>query len=430
MLNPLRTILPDNFFLRRWWSSFKAILAAFLYSFPAKNLIVVGVTGTDGKTSTTEMIFHILKKADRSVAKISSVSFSQNTETWENTSKRTTVSPFVMQQFLANCVKKKIDIVVIEVSSHALVQNRVFGIEFNIAVLTNISAEHLDYHGNIENLRNAKKLLFTKYLDKKNGIGIINQDDEVADSWQSEMSFVKGYSLKQPAYYQGENFLNTTEGISFDFENTEFTAHVFGEFNAENALAAVSVCRELGLIKAMISLGLSTFVSTPGRLENLDFGQDFQIFVDFALTPKALESILRHLQERTSERLILVFGCAGDHDKDKRPIMGQIAGVFADIVVLTDDETYTEDPVQIREDIKIGIFGDEEISDEMSEDFYEIADRRTAIETALQLARKGDTVVVSGMGALKSRNMGGEEIPWNDKQVISDIFDSVVKEEK
>lgn len=427
MFNWLKKLLPENFFLRRWYSTTKAAFAAFRYDFPAKKLTIIGVTGTDGKTTTTEMIFHILRVAGKRAAKISSASFSKGSDTWLNTTKRTTVSPFVLQKFLDECVNEEIEFVVIEVSSHALAQQRVFGVDFNVAVLTNISHEHLDYHGTIENLRAAKKLLFTEFLTPEGAV-IINADDPVAELWQAEIPHMKTYSFRNSSYYKGEDFAEDNQGLSFRMEDTVFSAHVFGEFNGENALAAIAACREVGLMNETISFALAEFSGVDGRLQNLDFGQNFQIFVDYAITPRAFERVLGYLKGRTNGRLIVVFGATGDHDKEKRPILGKIARQTADIVVLTDDETYTEDPEKIRHDIKTGIFAPNEEWE--SDDFHEIADRKTAIETALQLAGEGDSVAVLGMGALETRNMGGKEVPWSDRQAITAVFTAHLPKEE
>ncbi len=426
----IRKLLPDNFFLRRWYSALKAIIGAFAYGFPAKKITVVGVTGTDGKTTTTEMIFHILKFSGRKVAKISSVSFSRGDNSWQNTTKRTTVSPFVMQKFLRQCVKDGYDSVVIEVSSHALSQKRVFGIDFDIAVLTNISHEHLDYHKSMEGLIKAKKLLFTKYLNK-GGTAILNADEPFVSDWKNELETknikVKTYSFKNSAYYQGANFQDQENGIKFTLEDKEFFIPIFGYFNAENALAGISACASIGVLKGTTAQALSSFNKVPGRLENIDFGQDFQIFIDFALTPKAFKEVLSYLNQRTGGKLISVFGCAGDHDKEKRPIIGEIASKYADIIILTDDETYTEDPYQIRDEIKAGIFKEKNLNDREDDTFFEIPDRKIAIESALQIAGPNDTVIVSGMGALETRNMRGKEETWNDKAVIANIFQGSIQ---
>lgn len=424
MRQKLRSLLPDNFFLRRWYSGLKAMMAAFLYGFPAHKINIIGVTGTDGKTTTTEMIFHILQKCGQKTAKISSVSFSKGNESWENTTKRTTVSPFVLQKFLKECVNEGYQNVVLEISSHALSQKRVFGVDFNIAVLTNISHEHLDYHKTMEELISTKKLLFSKYLEK-GGIAILNADESFIIDWQNELKnkiTIKTYSLKNSADYRGENFQDMENGIKFSLNQKEVFIPIYGSFNAENALASIAVAENVGISQENIISSLSSFSAVPGRLQNMDFGQDFEIFVDFALTPKAFESVLAYLKQRTGGRLISVFGCTGDHDKEKRPIMGKSASKLADIIVLTDDETYTEDGQKIRDDIKAGIFGDKDYNDREDDTFFEIADRKMAIEQALQMAKPNDTVVVSGMGSLKSRNMGGKEIPWNDKEVVADVF--------
>lgn len=432
MMSLLRKIFPEDSLIRQWYSSVKAMIAAFVYGFPGEKLCVIGITGTDGKTTTTEMIYAILNNLGVKTAKISSVHFAIGDKTWENKTKRTTVSPFVMQKFLKQCLDEQVQVVVIEVSSHALAQNRVFGISFNIAVLTNITHEHLDYHKNMERLIATKKLLFSKYLDN-NGIAILPVDQDIFE-FQSEAKRFKTYSFNHPtACVYGSKLQLNKNNIKFIINNVEFSTKVLGEFNALNALAAIAVCAtlrdcpesaDLKFELKDIASALKQFTGVPGRLENLHLGHDYDIFIDFALTPNALEKVLQFLKSKTNGRLIIVFGCTGDHDKTKRPKMGAIAKKYADTIVLTDDETYTENAQEIREDIKKGIFtGEDKRVDLQDRSFYEVPNRRDAINTALQIASAGDCVLVSGMGTLESRNMNGKEIPWNDKKVIKEAFE-------
>jgi len=435
MISILRKIIPQNSWIRQIFRSLKSFLAALIFRFPARKIFIIGVTGTDGKTTTCELIFHILKNLDKKCAKISTVSFSMEEKTWKNKTKRTTVSPFVMQNFLRKCVKEKIQYAVIETSSHALAQKRVWGIDFDAAVLTNISHEHLDFHGNLENLRQAKKLLFTKFLNS-GGICILNADDEVSKNWKNEFlkqgKKVSTFSFRnsQSDFY-GKNFLDKSDGLEFMLNNQKFTTKLFGKFNGENCLAAISLCASLPKISntqlSEIAKIINNFSGVSGRLENLDFGQDFQIFVDFGLTPQAFEKVLNSLQKRTAGDLIAVFGATGDHDKSKRPKIGKIAKKYCSKIILTDEETYHENAKQIRDQIKTGIFENEEINDREDGNFFEIPDRHLAIETAIQIAKPNDCVVVLGMGNLSSRNMGGKEITWNDKQEIAKVFAAMKK---
>jgi len=432
MLNFFRQIIPQNFFIRRIFSFLKAFLAAFIYNFPAKKIKIIGITGTDGKTTTCEVLFHILKNNGQKVAKISSANFSIMDTTWTNNTKRTTVSPFLMQKFLKECLDQKIEIVIIEVTSHALVQKRIFGIDFDFALLTNISHEHLDYHGSLENLRAAKKLLFTKFLNLE-GISILNADEEVTKTWTKELKKVKTFSFQNKnSDFYATNLQDEKNGLSFYIKKQKFQAKLFGHFNSENCLAAIATAKVLQIQDTEIALALNTFPGVLGRLQNLDFGQNFDIFVDFALTPNAFKKVLYSLKKRTLNKLIVVFGAAGDHDKAKRPLIGQIAYDIADNIILTDDEPYSEEPSLIRQEIKKGIFISQEEREVSLQDkhFFEIPDRKEAIQTALQIAQSGDCIIVAGMGSLTSRNIKGQEIPWDDSQIIADIFSSVFPSKK
>ena len=429
MFNFLRRILaPTSIFRKIFWN-LKSFVAAILFRFPARDLKIIGVTGTDGKTTTAEMIFQILQNCGKKVAKISTAEFSIGDKTWENETKRTSVSPFLMQKFLRKCVLAKVDAVILETSSHALFQNRFFGVKFAVGVLTNISNEHLDFHKTIENLRAAKKLLFSKFL-QKGGTAILPADAEFTENWADEISragkIAKTFSLQNPAAdFFGKNFTDQKNGIEFEITETKFTAPVFGDFNAENLLAAVGAISIFNFTPAKVAAAAAKFKSVAGRCESIDCGQDFEIFVDFALTPQAFEKVLSALKKRTAGNLIVVFGAAGDHDATKRPILGKIAREICDSIILTDDETYGESAEKIRTEIKSGIFENEIDAREVSLDdksFFEIPERKVAIQTALQNAHSGDAVAILGMGNFNSRNLNGREVAWNDREVVLEIF--------
>ena len=419
MFDFLRQKIPENFFLWRFFSATKAFFAALFYGFPAQKLKIIGVTGTDGKTTTTQMLAHLLRKNGKRVLSISTAEIKMNDKIL-TADKRTTPSPWNLQKWLAKAAKKNIEVVILEVSSHAIAQNRIFGISFEVSVLTNISPEHLDYHKTLSEYANTKKNLFTRFLRKK-GTAVLNIDDDFGHQWAKKLPKVKTYSQKNPkADLFVEKISPTSNGICFFVNGKKVFMPIFGQFNAENAAAAIlgAECFELSREKMLIDLGF--FRGVPGRMEKISTNTDFDVFLNFALTPLALEKMIKSLREM-KKRIILVFGMCGTHpDPHIRAEMGRVSSM-ADVIIVTDDEPYFENPQKIRREILIG--AQKNLSDEdFSEKFLEIADRRAAIETALQKAGKNDVVVVNGMGHLSSRNINGKEISWSDRKIILNIL--------
>ncbi len=436
MLGYLRRILPENSFVRRWYSALAAALAAVYYGFPAKQLTVLGVTGTDGKTTTTEMLAHILRAEGKKVCSVSTAhTFLGDNEIADD--KRTTPSPWRLQQLLRQATKEGIEYVVLEVSSHAIAQKRIFGIRFDVAVFTNISPEHLDYHKTMEDYSKTKKMLFTKLL-KHTGAAVINIDDEFGHSWLPEIEqlgrrvFTYSTRAAAEAFLKGNEIAQRENGVGCLLQDDKGKSvgklflPMFGAFNIENAMAAMLAALQLKISLAESSKSLAHFGGIPGRMEEIESGQDFSIFVDFAVTPGALKKLLLSARQMVDDkRVIIVFGCAGNHpDTSVRQELGRQAAKHADVIIITDDEPYFEDPAEIRELILDGVQYELGTEGESGKIVREIADRQTAIETALQMAAPGDIVLVSGMGHLESRNFGGNELKWNDKAVIQSVLNT------
>lgn len=430
MFKTLRKILPENSFLRRWYSAANGFLAAVFYGFPARSLTCIGITGTDGKTTTTEMVAHVLRANGKKVISFSTVS-TRCGDTELQTDKRTTPSPWTLQKILKKAKNEEMEYAVIEVSSHALVQKRVFGISFTAAVLTNITPEHLDYHGSFEEYAKAKKLLFTKKL-KRNGVAVLNIGDDSGAKWSKEFSQKEKAVLLYSAESKGEalspyNLRFTSSGMDFglraeDSQTGETSLPIFGEFNIQNAMAAVQVARFFGISFEEATKSLPSFSGVKGRMEPISAEQDFFALVDFAITPGAVENLLQAARKMATEkRLLLIFGSCGTHpDIDIRKAMGEVAAKHADVVIITDDEPYHEDPAQIRSHILSGARAVE--SNAKTADIHEIADRKQAMEFACANAQKGDVVLVSGMGHLNSRNIAGKEVEWNDGEILKEIL--------
>jgi len=400
------------------------LLASTWYDQPSKKLKVIGVTGTDGKTTTATLIYWILKKAGRKTGLISTVSAKIGEKEFETGLHVTNPEPLKLQEFLAKMVETGCQYAVLEVTSHGLDQERVAGIKFDIGVLTNITHEHLDYHKNWQAYRRAKAKLFERVR-----LAVLNKDDK-SFNYLSRFVPKKGkiisYALKKPADWNPEDV---------SLPKTKFLA----EYNLANALAAVAVVRELSIPKKEIEAALASFKLPAGRLEKVDEGQDFNVYIDFAHTPNALEKVLSHLKKKTRGRLIAVFGCAGERDRLKRSMMGQISTKIADISIFTAEDPRGENVNKIIMEMAEGAFKNKALETSPSQPaelkkqankhwFIRIPERGEAISYAIQkLAKPGDIVVVCGKGHEKSMAYDHAEYPWSDKEAVKMALQGRVK---
>ncbi len=382
-----------------------AVLALLYYRFPSRQLKVIGVTGTDGKTTTVSLIYHILREAGLSVAMVSTVSARIGGEEIETGFHVTAPSPRLLQKLLRKMVDQGVKYAILEVTSHGLDQFRLFGIDFEIGVLTNITREHLDYHQTFENYLRAKAKLFghSKTI-------VINRDDESYEYLQRQ---AKNKTL--PAGRQERQIL--TYGIKNEADFTpkkfSFQTKLPGEYNQYNCLAAIAAASILGVASKTIKEAVAGFAGISGRMEEINEGQDFRVLIDFAHTPNALKQVLGALKEplRKGSKLIAVFGAAGLRDKGKRPIMGEIAGRLADLVILTAEDPRTEKAEEICREIAAGC-RKAEIRPTI------IPDRTEAIKFAVKKAKKGDILIVCGKGHEKSMCFGEKEYPWSDEKAV------------
>ncbi|MFA5777371.1 MAG: UDP-N-acetylmuramoyl-L-alanyl-D-glutamate--2,6-diaminopimelate ligase [Parcubacteria group bacterium] len=398
----------------------QAILANIIYAFPSRKIKVIGVTGTDGKTTTVQMIAGILEEAGKKVAVASTINFKINGEEEINETKFTTLSGFAVQKFIKKAVQSGCKYLVLETSSHSLDQYRIWGVRYNTAVITNVTREHLDYHKTIKKYRKAKSKLF-----KSADVAIVNLDMEEPEEFLKCSAENKyGYATmnhESRIMNQGikiikaENIELETSLSKFEIQNSKFKIHLLGLFNIENALAAACVGISEGIRLETIKKALEKIKGIPGRMELVSNKKNLNIIVDFALTPHALTQLYIFVDgiKKQGAKVIGVFGACGERDRGKRPITGEIVSAHTDYVILTDDEPYHEDPKRIIEEISAGINNKLE-----GENFWKIPDRREAIKKALLLAKPGDFVVVTGMGAENTRGVGNQKIPWNDKKVI------------
>lgn len=422
MKNYLRKILPPSIIL--WTHKVRGVLAALLYRMPAKNIRVIMVTGTNGKTTTCHMIAEILKAANYKVAMATTIDFQIGAESRKNLSKMTTLSPFALQKFIREAVAAGCHWLVLETTSHAIVQERIWGIKPKIAVLTNITHDHLDYHKTYEEYRATKAKIF---LEAE--ISIINLDDKSASYFLNlGLKKVITYGMEQKPDLLAKKIILEPTGSLFTVITPEgqvgINLKLPGKFNIYNALAALSVAVEFHLNLELVRSALERVTGIPGRMENVDMGQSFAVIIDYAHTPDALEKIYETLSLSKRGRLISVLGACGDRDRSKRPIMGALAGRFAEVVIITNEDPYSEEPVKIIEEVAGGVNrgelrGNRKIP---GENFFKVLSRRDAIEKAFDLAQRGDVVLITGKGAEECMVVKDKKIPWSDRKVAKELL--------
>ncbi len=390
-----------------------AAVAAAFHDYPAQKLKLVGVTGTNGKTTTTHLIEYFLLQSQLPTALFGTLY--TRWQGYQQTALHTTPFAVDLQSQLATAVKAGSEYGVMEVSSHALAQGRVQGCPFEVAVFTNLTQDHLDYHQDMEDYFQAKALLFSpQYLSGK---AIINLDDAYGQRLITQLAKDKvwSYSVSNPnadLYTTELNYQAT--GVSGILHTPEgeipFNSPLVGQFNLANLLAAVGTAIHLGVKLPLIASSLTQFNGVPGRMERvqLDENQDISVIVDYAHTPDSLENLLVAARPFITGKMICVFGCGGDRDRTKRPLMGQIAAKLADIAVVTSDNPRTEDPQRILDDIMAGI--PETVTPLV------ICDRATAIANAISQAEPGDGVLIAGKGHEDYQILGTEKIHFDDRE--------------
>lgn len=384
-----------------------ALLALLYYRFPSRKLRVIGVTGTDGKTTTASLIYHLLNKAGHSAALISTVGAKVGKKEIDTGLHVTAPNPWFLQKIIRQIVEQGIDYLVLEVTSHGLDQFRLLGIDFEVGVLTNITHEHLDYHSSFDDYRRAKLKLFLRAKT-----AVLNRDD-------ASFGFVKANLSRQKILSYG---IDSSADITP--RKLVFKTPLLGKHNLYNCLASLATISALGLSLDKAKKEIASFTGVEGRLEKVDEGQNFAVFVDFAHTPNALEQTLKTLKKQLGKghRLIAVFGSAGERDKGKRPLMGKAASQYADLIVLTADDPRYEKVSDICAQIQKGF---------LQRDYRVkvIEDRQKAIKYALSQAARGDIVALCGKGHEKSLAMAGKEIPWSDKKTAQKLIKKLFKKE-
>ncbi len=398
-----------------------------LNGFPARGMKVIGITGTNGKTTTSFLVHRMLSEAGYKTGLITTVAWGVGDDIHHETQHMTNVPMPLLMERLKQMKAEGVEWLVLETTSHALVQYRTWGVPYSIAVLTNITREHLDYHKTMERYIAAKQRLFKLAQKNTKGLqmGIANADDQNGASFAAvtQNSILYGVEAGE---VRALNIRMDAAGIRFDAKASDVTYHITsklpGSFNVYNCLAAVSVGRAVGLSAKQIEQGIAALPGVAGRMEQVDAGQKFAVVVDYAHTPDALENVLQALRESTKGELRVVFGATGDRDKTKREPMGEATARLADKIYLTDDETYTEDPFAIREAVLRGIVAGGGQDKTVVE-----PDRLQAIKRAFKESKPGDTVLLAGIGHQDYRAMGGKKMPWDERDVARKALQELQK---
>jgi len=395
-----------------------ALCSANFYSHPSRHLKVVGITGTKGKTTITYMLESILEKSGLSTGVIGTISY--RGPGLNMTAERTTPEAPDLQRMMKTLVDQNATHCLMEVSSHSLELDRVVGIDFDVAVFTNLSGEHLDYHQTMERYFEAKKKLFL--LNQKKRMAVVNTDDPWGKKLTEKLhTGVISYGFHPKAMIRAQEITLSDKGIMMTVQypagKMKICSSLLGRPNVYNILAAVASALALDVPESRISEGISSLKGVPGRFEKIKNSLGLQIIVDYAHNDDALRNLLETAKELAPQKVILVFGAGGDRDRSKRPRMGEVAGRLADFTIITSDNPRSEDPLAIIADIEIGI-------KKSGHAQYEIeVDRRKTIERALSIARPGDTILVAGKGHESYQIIGDRVISFNDAEIIRELLE-------
>lgn len=394
----------------------EAVLFNVLNGFPGRELKVIGVTGTNGKTSTAFMIHKMLQKAGYKTGLLTTVAWGVGDDIKEQVHHYTNVPTPEFMKRLKYLRAAKVDWVVMEITSQALAQNRAWGVPFSVAVMTNVTHEHLDYHGTFERYRDAKRKLFKLANKNRHGLrtGIVNAEDPSAALFAADVNHPVLYGLKKGDLLAKDVSLSPS-GLSYTARSKArqlaIKCHLPGSFNVYNSLAAVAVGIRLGLTDEQISDGIAALDGVKGRMTRIDEGQDFDVIVDYAHTPDSFEKLFKDLKPVVKGKLIVMFGSAGRRDEAKRAVQGEIAGKYADEVVVTEEDDRDIDGLEIMDEIAAGA---EKAGKLRDKDLFLVHDRSQAINFAVKRAGQGDTVLLLGKGHEKTIERADGEHPWDE----------------
>jgi UDP-N-acetylmuramoyl-L-alanyl-D-glutamate--2,6-diaminopimelate ligase len=397
-------------------------LADAYFGHPSRALTVVGVTGTNGKTTTAYLCEALLRARGLETGMIGTIQYVVGGQRRE--ASQTTPDAIELQGLLAEMVAAGVGGVAMEVSSHALEQRRADGVAFDVAIFTNLTQDHLDFHGSMERYEAAKRRLFFDLLPagrKPSPTAVLNADDPVGAAWTASLpGRVLTFGLRPGHAVRPARHASSLDGIDLEADTPEgpvrLASRLIGEHNVMNLLGAIAAGVALGLAPAAIAEALAGVTAVPGRFERVDAGQDFLVVVDYAHTPDALRRVLETARPLTPGRLGVVFGAGGDRDRGKRPLMGAVAASLADRVWLTSDNPRSEDPAAIIAEIAAGV------APPPRDGYTEHPDRRVAIGEALRWARRGDTVVIAGKGHETYQIVAGRVLPFDDRLVARELL--------
>ncbi len=433
----IRKFIPR--FLFSWYYFVWAYLAALVFRFPSKDMVVIGVTGTDGKTTTANAIHWILQSNGIRTGLISTANFKIGNREWINKTKMTMPGRFSLQRWIKKMVSHKCKVVVVEVSSEGISSFRSYGIIFDILVFTNLTPEHIEAHGDFEKYKRAKQKVFASLSkSKRKNLGfapavlrktiIANIDDKYAEDFlRYEADQKIGFSNEKSESLFATKIIKSSEmeedksGIRFlldVFDNrAKVSSPLLSAVNVYNLLAASAVGWVFGLSEEEIKKGLEGFPGVAGRMERITSRKGFDVIIDYALTPQSLERLYGAVRLLYKGKVVAVYGsCGGGRDKAKRPMMGQVVSGYVDYSILTNEDPYFEDPYEITRQIEEGYIKNEK---EKGKDYEVIINRDQAIEKALYMAEKeGDVVVVTGKGSEVGMNIKGKIVPFSDKETV------------
>ncbi|MFH1089045.1 MAG: UDP-N-acetylmuramoyl-L-alanyl-D-glutamate--2,6-diaminopimelate ligase [Candidatus Uhrbacteria bacterium] len=426
----VRKIIPKPILSAYHW--FLAKLAAVVFGFPSQKLIVIGITGTSGKSTTVQFLGQMLEAAGKKVGWASTVSFKVGDREWVNDKKMTMLGRFQTQKLLRQMVSEGCEYAIVETSSQGVVQSRHVGINFDVAVLTNLSPEHIESHGGFENYKKAKGNFFSFVAKSSNKTlrgkeihksFVVNIDNEHAPYFLALLEGDEGVEGDQGIgsrvieFFVDEKEVKlSANGSEFSWEERPVFIKPLGLYNVYNAVAAASVMKALGFSTQNIIEAMKKIKTVPGRMETVNEGQNFTVIVDFAFEPNAMRGLYETIKLFPHNKIIHVLGsCGGGRDAARRPILGQMAGEKAGVVIVTNEDPYDDDPQEIIDQVADGA---RTVGKTENQNLFRILDRREAIHKAIDLAESGDLVLITGKGSEPVMTVAdGKTIPWDDREV-------------
>ncbi|OQA52155.1 MAG: UDP-N-acetylmuramoyl-L-alanyl-D-glutamate--2,6-diaminopimelate ligase [candidate division WS2 bacterium ADurb.Bin280] len=435
MKKVIRKITPEK--IINFYHFTKAHMCATKYGHPSRQMVVIGVTGTKGKTSTCNFIHSVLNAAGRKAGVVTSANIKIGLADQINKFHMTMPSSCDLQQILKKMADVGCSFAIVEVTSEGIKQSRHKGIDFDIVVFTNLTPEHLPSHGNsFDQYKKEKFKLFSSLSSKEKFINkkkvdkaiVVNADCDEANvlmSYRSDKKF--SFSVDNESDFKAQNISAKDDKISFKVNEASFSLNIPGKFNVYNALPAIVIGKMFGISEAQIEKGLASLRNIPGRMERIRPDLDFTVMVDYAHEKQSMSQVLKWAKEQAQEsaRIILLLGAeGGGRDKAKRAQMGELAGEIADYVVVTNVDPYEDDPLEIIDDIAKAV---EKKGKKKDKDLFLIEDRRKGIAKALSLAKSADVVLITGKGAEQSMIIGGKKIAWDDRRIVREEIDKTFK---